>query len=164
LNKNKLCNTGLFGTKKALYFEKGPSGDKEVIAFICDDGYSGYWYGQICRLATQDVKFVAVLAWLTKFVNAYTPEKLLDTYHYTTLKQLEYVPYKTQSPDDGIRISDSFENAVLDLAEIIKKFDIKKRAPDEDSEYYKDPTDLETLSLYGLNNPMFNRLICPDFE
>jgi hypothetical protein len=152
----------LFGVKQAIYCEKGLSGDQEVLAFIYSDGpYSGFWYGQICRLSTQDIKFCAVIAWLSKFVNAHTPELLLERFHYTTLQLLEHEPCTIQNHDDALRISDTFEKAVIDLAEMIKLFDIKKRWPSEDSEYYNNPININILCLYGINSPNMHRLICP---
>ncbi|MDR2819019.1 MAG: hypothetical protein LBB60_00570, partial [Desulfovibrio sp.] len=48
LKNNKLCDAGLLATQQVFFYESGPSGDKELLAFIfSDDEYSGYWYGHI---------------------------------------------------------------------------------------------------------------------
>jgi hypothetical protein len=165
LNNNKCCNTGLLATKNVFYFDKGPTGDKELLAFIyADDRRHGYWYGHVCRLNTKKLYFCAVITWLKIFVNAHTPKLLLERYHYATAKLLEYEPCTVQHEDDVIKVVGTFDEAVISLAKMIKRFDIDKRFPQEGSNYYSDNVDVNIMFLYGLDDLPVRKLIHSKIE
>lgn len=145
------CSTGLIAKKHAFGIAKGPSGGPEILATIfLDDPFFGFWYGHILQHPKKPQVFVSQIVWTDKFINAGNVPLLFERFHYWIKDRLEYHPCAVQNADDAYVESNCIEVAASELARIISKFDVHKRAAFEGSDFESSPADVRILDVYGL--------------
>ena len=79
--------------------------------------------------------FVSQIVWTDKFINAENVPLLFQRFHYWIKDRLEYHPCTVQDADDAYVESNCLEVAGYELARIITKFDIYKRAAFEGADF-----------------------------
>jgi hypothetical protein len=146
------CDGGLFVGTRAFAIERGPSGDREMLALLhADDSSGGYWYGHVLR-GSPDGRFVALIVWCELLVNAGDVPLLFQRFHYWMRIRLEYEPCSIQSHDDAYAEAPTFDQAVVRLETMIARFDVDKRGPDENGPYASSPPELRIIGVYGLED------------
>lgn len=149
---NAHCECGLLTAKRAFIIDRGPSGGPEALALLfADDSFLGYWYGHVQPLPTRQ-RFVALLVWSKRLINAANVPLLFRRFHYWTRVRLEYEPCTVQAGDDAYAEADGFSPAVACLERMIARFDIAKRWPDETGPYASSPVEMRILGVYGIED------------
>lgn len=148
---NAHCGTELIARSRSFAVLRGPSGDRELLAFLqADCSCSSYWYGHVFRDASRG--FVALIVWSTVLVDASDVPLLFERFHYWMRVRLEYQPCCVQNHDDAYAEAESFADAVAALIRMIRRFDIDKRWGDEDGPYGESPPDYRIIGVYGMEN------------
>lgn len=148
---NKHCGNELISRGRSFAVLRGPSGDRELLAFLRSDcSCSSYWYGHVFRDASGT--FVALLVWSTVLVDASDVPLLFERFHYWMRIRLEYQPCSVQNHDDAYAEAGTFADAVAALTRMIHRFDIDKRLGDEDGPYGKSPPEYRILGVYGMED------------
>lgn len=151
LRQNPDCIAGLTIQKCAFGVPRGPSGGPEVLALVyADDPAFGYWYGHVLRHPHDSRRFVALLVWSDRLVNATTVPLLFRRFHYWIKDRLEYQPCAVQNADDAYYEAGSLEEAANALAIMISRFNLEKRCGDDDGPYAISPPEMRILNIYGI--------------
>lgn len=151
LRCNLQCSPGLMGQKRVFGVLCGPLGGPEVLALLyADDPCFGYWYGHVLRHPANPLRFVSVIVWSERFVNATTVPLLFRRFHYWIKDRLQYQPCAVQNADDAYYEADTLDVAARGLAVMINRFHLEKRLGDEDGPYGISAPELRVLNVYGL--------------
>ena len=157
LAMNPQCGASAWVRPGARGIAKGPSGGPEILALVrADDSFFGYWFGHVLRHPAKPGTYVSLLVMTEELPNADTVPLLFRRFHHWTKIEQRYNPCTIQHRDDAYDESASLEGAAANLARMIRRFDIAKRCPDEDGEYYDCPVELRILDVYEFVASMNN--------
>ena len=126
--------TGILSTRKVVEARNGYlsfNGDRELIALVSDDPKGGYNYGHVLRVnpeylareSSQEPVWAALILYAHVRVEANTVDLLFRRYRYWIQSQGKYTPCHAQESDDVFALTDSYGEAVMALAEMIRRFD-----------------------------------------
>lgn len=159
------CSIGIAAQRFVVGMETGPSGSAELLAALyVDDPFWGFWYGHIVQHPRNPKKFVALLVWTDKFINANRIPLLFQRFHYWIKERLSYQPCAIQSEHDAYKECNSLELAVLALGDMIRNFDIDKRTAYEGSSFEHCLIEARIVDVYGLGDKLTDNSIrdrCP---
>lgn len=157
LVRNPQCGASIWARPGVRGIAKGPSGGPEILALVrADDSFFGYWFGHIMRHPEKPRTYVSLLVMTEELPNADTVPLLFRRFHHWMKVEQRYNPCLVQNRDDAYEESVSLEGAAANLARMIRRFDIAKRCPDEDGEYYDSPSELRILDVYEFVASMDN--------
>lgn len=149
---NAGCSAGILGRAEVLETASGPSGGPELLALLfIDEQHLGYWYGHI-RKHPRSGKFLALIVRMSVFVNAPTLPLLFSRFDYWTRIRLAYTPCAVQRLHDAYAETDSYECAAATLADMIERFNIEHRGPEEDSPHHDDRLEMRVMSVFGIED------------
>lgn len=153
LKSAKNCSCGLVCQNRVFGTERGPSGGAELLATLfIDDPFFGFWYGHVLPHPLKQNRYVAVIVWSEKLVNASRVPLLFRRFWYWVKDRLNYQPCTIQYESDAYAETESFESAAEALCRMIKRFDIDQRSGLEGSDYEQDPCEMRILEVYGLED------------
>lgn len=135
LTNNAKCRTGLLASQRIFHTPRGPSGGAELLTLVfADEKHLGYWYGHVIRSPSslEVGGYLALLVPLKVFVNAGSPELLFRRFRYWTSTVGEFWVASIQEEEDVFAVRDTFEEAGLALADMIRRFDPELRNLDPD--------------------------------
>lgn len=151
IGSNPHCASGQIAQSRAFAVVRGPSGDRELLAFLRSDcSCQSYWYGHVFRHTPNN--FVSMIVWSTVLVDAPDVPLLFERFHYWMRVRLEYQPCSVQNHDDAFAETSSFTDAVAAVTRMICRFDIDKRWGVEDGPYAVSPPDYRIIGVYGMEN------------
>lgn len=147
LADNHCCTAGLFGSLRA--YTKKDLDQPEMLAMMHLSDEEGCWYGYIGPSLHGSSNYVALVVRLNHFLNARNLDMLFGLFNQHMVGLSAYHPCKIQAPDDAFMETNSFPEAVIALAEMIKRFEPVKRDPKISSPFYMDPYELRCFDYFG---------------
>lgn len=126
--------TGILSTNKVVETDSGYlsfNRDRELIALVSDDPRGGYNYGHVLRVnpdthsdgPSDGALWAALIIVANQRIEANTADLLFRRYRYWIQSRGKYTPCYAQDRDDVFVLTDSYGEAVLALAEMIRRFD-----------------------------------------
>ena len=151
LENNPQCPRDVLSNFSPIYTPMGASGGKEVLVpvFLDHNEHNYFWYGYIQKATQGKSGYFSLLIWLRCPVNGQTHDQRLASFYDLAWKEKLFEPPTIQEPNEAFICTNTFDNAIAGLAHIISRFDIEKRCPHINSEYYDDPIDLNIITYFG---------------
>ncbi len=122
----------LLRRRRIVAIDRGPmshEGAPELLALLAIR--QGYWYGHVLKVAPEEIApearhrgpWVSIIVQAFTDVDDRTPEEIFRNFHHALVERLDYQPAHALGPDDLFRMSPTFEEACLALADMAADFD-----------------------------------------
>jgi len=172
LRTNPECRPGLLARGRLAYAEHGclsHGGGRELFCLVrhVTRPFVGFYYGHVLRMAcepdgdgTAATAWVALLAHTGIAIDGDTPAEVFANAKEWLWRMGRYEPCYAQDKDDVYKECGSFEEACAALAEMIRRFELKRRAvvleTEEDDQRFDrgewpmpGALDTRSLGIYG---------------
>ncbi len=158
----------LLRRRRIVAIDHGPmshEGAPELLALLAIR--QGYWYGHVLKLGPEDLKpegrdrpWVSLIVQAFSDVDGRTPDEIFRNFHHALVERINYQPAHALGPDDLFRMSASFEEACLALADMAAGFDPLLAIGPNDDPYdggeehplaHQAKLDMRCFNIYGLS-------------
>lgn len=119
----------------------------QAVFLICEvEWVRGAWYGNIAPFRGQ---WAACVIYLSERIAASDQGDVIRRFDWLTRVRFAFEPCTVQASDDAFAVCPTRPEALEALKEMARRFDVDRRAPDEDSPYAANPLEMRVFELYG---------------